>query len=148
MWNNRGIYPISLQHPNLLLQIHALTHFHRLLDLTDQFGRYPAVRRDHALELLEGLEGDYQRAYYRGVIYERWGKAQLAEGNPGHIAYGWLVSAMESYEKADALAAPGVVDPILRWNTCVRIINRNPALRPKADEEPMQRGFSDDVPRP
>ena len=73
---------------------------------------------------------------------------EVVEGSPGHIAYGWLVSAMECYERAEKLSPPGVVDPILRWNTCARIINGNPALRPRADEGPVEHEFMDHVPNP
>jgi hypothetical protein len=37
---------------------------------------------------------------------------------------------MEHFERAEALRLPGNDDAILRWNTCARVIMRNPEIRP------------------
>jgi hypothetical protein len=37
---------------------------------------------------------------------------------------------MESFEEAAGLAEPGNDEAILRWNTCVRILERRPDLKP------------------
>ena len=42
--------------------------------------------------------------------------------------------AMEWFEKAEALRPPGNDDSILRWNTCARMLMRNPALRARPAE--------------
>ncbi len=43
---------------------------------------------------------------------------------------------MEHFEKAEKIRPSGNDDPILRWNTCVRLIERNKLeARP---EEPVQ----------
>ena len=41
---------------------------------------------------------------------------------------------MEWFEKAEALRHPGNDDSILRWNTCARMLNRDPSLRPRPAE--------------
>ena len=94
---------------------------------------------DHArraLELLPRLRDEYKRAYYHGIICERRGKAQIRQNTPrsGEMAYDWLREAMEWYEKAEAMRPPGNDEAILRWNTCARIIDRNPALAPSMEE--------------
>ncbi|NIR45450.1 MAG: hypothetical protein GWN99_13670, partial [Gemmatimonadetes bacterium] len=54
----------------------------------------------------------------------------------GAAAYEALRQAMEHYEEAEKLRPAGNDDAILRWNTCVRIFQRNANdLRP-LDEEP------------
>ncbi len=117
-----------------------------LLSLTDQFGRGCDVPLKSVQDLLTRLHGDYERAYYAGVILERWGKAQLQSGTPSHTACDWLREAMRCYDKAEAIHPPGNAEAILRWNTCARIINqgsgqgmttarRTPTLEPDYDDE-------------
>ncbi len=117
-----------------------------LLSLTDQFGRGFDVPLKSVQNLLTRLQGEYERAYYAGVILERWGKAQLQSGIPSYTAYDWLREAMLCYDKAEAIHPPGNAEAILRWNTCARIINqgsgqgtttprRTPTLEPDYDDE-------------
>jgi hypothetical protein len=117
-----------------------------LLSLTDQFGRQPSVRPVHAREVLEKLDHEYARAYYAGVISERWAKALLGSGDPEPVAYECFVEAMGFFAKAQELSTEGNDDAILRWNACARIIAGNPKLRPRPDDELMERGFMDSVP--
>jgi hypothetical protein len=44
---------------------------------------------------------------------------------------------MACFEEAEALRPAGNDDPILRWNTCVRYLNRHPDLHPQP-VEPQQ----------
>ena len=107
-----------------------------LLALTDEFERRlgPAVQQ--AEELLPRLRDEYERAYYAGIICERRAKARLNHGGPGaeSAAYDWLRQAMTWYERAEAVCPPGNNDPALRWNTCARILMRNPNVRPSPDQ--------------
>src|SRR6185503_10362413 len=96
-----------------------------LLALTDQFDmRLPASR---PRELLPRLKGEYERAYYAGIICERRVRALLNQGTPGAriAAYDGLREAMEWYEKAEAIRPSGNDDAMLRWNACARIIMQN-----------------------
>lgn len=97
-----------------------------LLSLTDQFGKGRSVDANQARELLPKLATEYQRAYYEGIICERQGKATLNQGIPGskYVAYEWLRDAMEHFEKAVTVRPTGNDEAILRWNTCVRLIER------------------------
>jgi hypothetical protein len=111
-----------------------------LLALTDQFdhdGRIVA----HAWETLGRLHDEYERMYYRGLIYERRAKALLRNGTPrgGPRAYEWLREAMECYEKAEAIRPPNNDDAVLRWNACARLIVRDHRLAPAVEEpgEPL-----------
>jgi len=106
-----------------------------LLARTDQFASGLAPER--ARELLPRIQGDYERAYYAGLIAERSAHAQLRRGGPGGSAraYHAFREAMASYEKAERLRPAGNDDAILRWNTCARIIMRQADVRPLALEE-------------
>jgi tetratricopeptide (TPR) repeat protein len=107
-----------------------------LLALTDQFGEHASGAAQEADEILRRLVDDYERAYYSGIVRERRAKALLNRGGPGTASsvYEWLREAMAYYERAEALRPAGNDDAILRWNTCARILMRNPHLEPAAEE--------------
>jgi hypothetical protein len=117
-----------------------------LLALTDQFGKDRKVAITHAQEMATRIDNDYARAYYTGVICERWAKAQLDSNVPGYAVFEWFHRAMEHYEAAEAIRPSGNEDAILRWNACARIIKRNDALRPMLEDLSVESGFTDDVP--
>jgi len=97
-----------------------------ILALTDQFGAHGvgnAAReaRDHIVQ----LDDEYDRAYYTGIVYERETRSYLERKNVVRsAAYDGFRHAMEWYERAEALRPPGNVDAVLRWNSCVRAIER------------------------
>lgn len=97
-----------------------------ILSLTDQFSASGAAAsareaRDHIVQ----LDDEYDRAYYTGIVYERETRAYLERKNVVRsAAYDGFRHAMEWYERAEALRPPGNVDAILRWNSCVRAIER------------------------
>ena len=66
-------------------------------------------RSYEARSVVGRLAGDYERAYYTGIIYERRAKALIRHGTPrgGARAYEWLRDAMASYEKAEELRRQG-----------------------------------------
>jgi hypothetical protein len=122
----RDILRIEPEHDQALVML--------LLALTDQFGK--GVPPAHAREILGRLKGSYERAYYAGIICERWADALLHKGSPGvgFTAYETLREAMEHYERAEQHRPEGNDDALLRWNTCARILMRNPDLRPRGEE--------------
>src|SRR5262249_24824182 len=93
-----------------------------LLSLTDQFDNPHAVERASALLLR--LPDPYERAYYRGIVYERRARAQLHRTGMGggNTAYHLLREAMQCYEKAETLRPEDNDEALLRWNTCARTI--------------------------
>jgi hypothetical protein len=50
------------------------------------------------------------------------------------MAYDWIARALGWYEKAEALRVPGNDEATLRWNTCVRMLARDPSLKPRDEE--------------
>ena len=108
-----------------------------LLSLTDQIATGRSRASQDAQALLVKLESEFDRAYYGGVIAERVGKANLNSGVPrsDFAAYEFLRRAMTLYDRADELSAPDNDDAKLRWNTCARILESNPRLRPEPEAE-------------
>ncbi len=107
-----------------------------LLALTDQFERKLSEKVQQAREVLGELADAYERVYYEGIIFERRASVALKAGGPGsgYMAYDCFRQAMELYERAIELRPTGNDDPILRWNTCARVVNRNPSVRPEPED--------------
>jgi hypothetical protein len=106
-----------------------------LLARTDQF--HLNVQAKAAQEVLAQIKGDYEQAYYAGIIWERLGNTRIRQlgSGAGASAYHMLREAMDHYEKAMNFAVPGNDDAILRWNTCARVIMQNPDIRPLPETE-------------
>ncbi|MBA3657422.1 MAG: hypothetical protein H0W69_08735, partial [Gemmatimonadaceae bacterium] len=106
-----------------------------VLSLSDRLeeGQVQAVAkaREHAAKIRD----DYQRAYHSGIIAERRGQGLMTRGGmgAGAIAYEAFKEAMDWYAKAEAIRPAGNDDSILRWNTCVRILERRTDLAPGSD---------------
>ncbi len=119
-----------------------------LLAMTDQFGQRAGARLEAAQEQIASLPSEYERAYYAGVIFERWGKSHLGRDMPRHVAFDWVREAMNHYDVAAAIRPADNDDAILRWNTCVRLLQREPRhaapSRPPPDEP--HAGFDEEVP--
>lgn len=110
-------------------------HIILLLAITDRFSKGYGVSDTQAKELLARIEDEYEKAYYSGILAERQAKAQLARGTPGcgHLAYEGFREAMRWFEKAEAVRPAENDDALLRWNTCMRMIERN-QLTPREEE--------------
>ena len=111
-----------------------------LLALTDRFSKGYGVSDTQANQLLGRIKGEYEREYYAGILAERRAKARLAQGSPGanHYAYDELCEALRHFEKAEKIRPPGNDDALLRWNTCVRMMERNRlAAREEDRTEPV-----------
>jgi hypothetical protein len=116
-----------------------------LLARTDQF--HSNVNTKSAQEVLGQIKGDYEQAYYAGIIWERLGNSRIRQGavGGGASAYHALREAMNHYEAAMRFAPPGNDDAILRWNTCARVIMQNPAVRPLPEEHPSEAWARDEA---
>src|SRR4029079_9031330 len=91
-----------------------------LLALTDQFPHGPSDAVIRAQDVIPRLDGDYERAYYAGIIAERRASARLLgkTSGAGAVAFELYRQAMKSYEKAEAISPHGNEDARLRWNAC------------------------------
>ncbi len=115
-----------------------------VLSMTDLFegkrGNVQEVR-----SLVDSLRDSYNRVYYAGVVEERWAKALLQDHQAVSTVYHALIEAMDLFEKADGMAPTDNDDAVLRWNTCVRLLERlNYTPTPKAQSE--HEIFDEDVP--
>ncbi|MCH8913913.1 MAG: hypothetical protein IIA33_10145 [Planctomycetes bacterium] len=119
-----------------------------LLALTDQFGQRAGAGLEAAQEQIPSLPSEYERAYYAGVIFERWGKSHLGRDMPRHVAFDWIREAMNHYDAAAAIRPPENDDAILRWNTCVRLLQREPrhVTPPRTQTDEFYAGLDDEVP--
>lgn len=108
-----------------------------VLALTDQFPERVSSTMADALAQAERIQDAYERTYLTGLVYERWAKAQLARGTPAHSQFGWLRRALQCYQQAESMAPEGNDEAVLRWNACVRFVERHGlALGPDAPAPP------------
>jgi hypothetical protein len=131
----RDILRVEPDHQDVLVML--------LLSVTDQFGKSANVGADDAQKVLARLRGEYERAYYSGVISERWIKAQLRGGAHPGMASGFFQQAMDWYAKAMSLSPAGNDDAILRWNACVRFMQQQ---KGETEEAESESGFPDGAP--
>lgn len=110
-----------------------------VLALTDRFSKGYGVGDAQTKELLARIKSDYDRAYYSGILAERRAKVKLSQNTPDcrFQAYDLFKEAMSFFEKAEKDRPPNNDDALLRWNTCVRIIERN-KLTPREEEERVE----------
>jgi hypothetical protein len=108
----------------------ALAKAERYRLLHEPFGQAYKVRE--AKDVIPQLKDEYERAYYSGIVSERRAQALLHQSRhaSGSAIYDWLREAMDFYEKAEAIRPPANDDALLRWNTCARLLTRNPHLQP------------------
>ena len=108
-----------------------------LLALTDQFSEDRPSAVTEAFQVVGQLRDPYDHAYYSGIVWERRAKAQLHRGGMGlgPQVYVCLREAMTWYERAEAIRPAGNDDPLLRWNTCARLIMRDQRLMPPVADE-------------
>jgi len=106
-----------------------------LLALTEQFQTGSSDCFQQAEAVVPKLDGEYERLYYTGIIWERHGYARAAQGGPGSptVAYDWIRRAMDYYEQAERLRPSGNDDALLRWNSCLRLCQRY-HLHPEPEE--------------
>lgn len=107
-----------------------------VLAITDQFAAGHAADRARAEAAVTALTDPYRLAYYQGVICERWANGVLRRAGPrsGEMSYDWIAKALDWYAKAESLRPAGNDEAILRWNTCVRTLQREPSVKPRDAE--------------
>jgi hypothetical protein len=108
-----------------------------ILAITDQFPEGNSDDLKRAGEAVARLSDAYRNAYYQGIIAERWAKAILHHGPPRaeEMAFDWVETALGWYERAEAMRPAGNDEAILRWNTCVRMLERHPGMKRRDEVE-------------
>ena len=103
-----------------------------LLALTDNFDNELNPSFSKAQALIARLSSGYCKDYYSGIIFERRAKSHLDKGGPGsgQIAFDCFSKALEHFGSAINGCDPTNQDAILRWNSCARIVNTHPDVKP------------------
>jgi hypothetical protein len=101
-----------------------------ILCLTDQFDK--GISAGEAMRIVERLPDEYQRTYYSGIIHERQAIAMFGQDcgyRSRRRGYTLFQNAMELYRQAQATRPSDNDDSVLRWNACVRFLERNWGLQ-------------------
>lgn len=115
------------------------------LAITDQFTGGVKDRFTEAGTVFNGLNEQYSRFYYTGILHERHAKAQLRAGRPAPAVAAELEEAMRCFERAEEIRPTGNDESILRWNRCLRLLQSMP--QPVALEEPLAFESADSAPQ-
>jgi hypothetical protein len=108
-----------------------------ILALTDQFSHSSLLRdAKSVLGLIDNLADEYERLYYHGLVSERRARAMMSETMSRSFAWEYFHEAMRWYEQATALASEYNDEAKLRWNACVRTLERE-RLQPRADRDEL-----------
>jgi hypothetical protein len=106
-----------------------------ILALTDQI-HHTDKRSDikHIQKTIDSLQSKYQRYYYTGLLNERRARFLVTQPMSHSFAYDYFTEALQFYKKAEKLSLEHNDDAILRWNSCVRTIQKE-KLTPRRDSE-------------
>ncbi len=94
------------------------------LTITDQFQGQSTDRYAEAEKFFESLADSYERVYYMGILHERRAKAQIRAGRPAGMLINSFHEAMRCFEEAEKIRPPRNDDAVLRWNRCVRLLEK------------------------
>jgi tetratricopeptide (TPR) repeat protein len=103
------------------------------LSITDQFTGQPSDRYAEAEATFRQLVDAYERHYYSGLVYERRAKAQMRVGRPHQMLVGLFQEAMQHFEQAEKIHPPENDDAVLRWNRCLRLLEKLPHTEQQQD---------------
>ncbi len=104
-----------------------------ILALTDQCSHGGTkVQHKKIIETIVKLESEFHRHYYTGIFLERKARALLKNPMSQSFAYEGLMEAIAKYEIAEKMAPKHCADPILRYNSCLRTIEKE-NLQPRAE---------------
>jgi tetratricopeptide (TPR) repeat protein len=96
------------------------------LTITDQFSGQSSDRYADAGTAFQRLNDPYERLYYAGLLCERRAKAQMRAGRPPQMLLSLFKEAMQYFEEAETLHPTGNDDAVLRWNRCIRLLEKLP----------------------
>jgi tetratricopeptide (TPR) repeat protein len=94
------------------------------LTITDQFTGHSSDRYSEAEKRFLSLVDPYERHYYLGLLHERRARAQMRGGQTARTLASSLREAMSLYEEAEKIRPPNNDDAVLRWNRCVRLLEK------------------------
>lgn len=108
-----------------------------ILSLSDQL-RHPNKQAQSKViqQAIEQLESEYCRFYYSGLLNERQARFLVSQPMSRSFAYGHFIEALQYYELAEQLRPENNDEAILRWNSCIRTIDKE-KLKPRRDNQNM-----------
>jgi len=115
------------------------------LSITDQFTGAVTDRYGEVEKIFQSLKDRYQHLYCMGLLCERRAKAQLRAGGLPHVLLPLFEEAMRYFGEAEKVRPPGNDDAILRWNRCVRLLQKYPEIQLEQEYIPFD--LSDSPPR-
>jgi len=94
------------------------------LTITDQFEGQASDRYAEAEKCFQNLTDRYEQFYYLGLLQERRAKAQIRAGRPVRMLVNSFHEAMRCFEEAEKIRPLKNDDAVLRWNRCVRLLEK------------------------
>ncbi len=108
-----------------------------ILALLDQISRTENQTQIKTIEhTIEKLSSQYQRYYYTGLLSERRARHLLTQAMSHSFAYDYFIEALESYQQAVERCPEKNDEALLRWNSCIRTIEKE-KLKPRRDSEDL-----------
>jgi hypothetical protein len=106
-----------------------------ILSLTDQVNQMEKQSQIKAIQRsIDKLQGEYQRLYYTGLLNERRARFMMTQPMSQSFAYDYFYEALQAYHKARGIRPDDNDETILRWNSCIRTIEKY-KLQPRKDSE-------------
>ena len=106
-----------------------------ILALTDQFHHADKQTQVKVIQkAIEKLDSQYHRFYYTGLLNERRARFLISQPMSHTFAYEYFIEALQNYQKAEQIRPENNDEAILRWNSCIRIIQQE-KLQPRLDSE-------------
>lgn len=96
-----------------------------ILALTDQISISGSQSPFQDIEAaIAKLSSEYKQIYYTGIVLERRARFMLTQPMSRAFAYDYFIKALECYQQAEQMRPDHNDEAILRWNSCVRTIQR------------------------
>ena len=96
------------------------------LSITDQFTGDMNDRYGDVESIFRRLTSPYAQHYYLGILSERRAKAQMRAGRPNYVVAALIEEAMRHFDAAEKIRPEANEESILRWNRCVRLLEKFP----------------------
>lgn len=106
-----------------------------ILALTDQLSHAGKKTPVKAIEdAIDRLQSNYKHYYYTGLLHERRARFMLTQSMARAFAYDYFIEALQFYQKAEKIRPEHNDEAVLRWNSCIRTIERE-KLKPRTDSK-------------
>ncbi len=109
-----------------------------ILSLLDQIASPDKNTEVKTIErMIDKLSSHYQRFYYSGLLHERMARHMITQAMSHSFAYEYFLQALRCYKEAREISPTGNDEATLRWNSCIRTIEKE-KLTPRQDSEDIR----------